>query len=80
MADAMGGENFENDGEDRIKNGGEQMDTERVVEGGEDNKEIDTNGKVETRKYLPWKIIYQNIITLVTKQRKKQIFRRSRKK
>ena len=28
MADAMGGENFENDGEDRTKNGGDQMETE----------------------------------------------------
>ena len=73
MADAMGGENFENDGEDRTKNGGEQMETERVVEGGEDKEENEMNGKVETRKYLPWKIIYQNIRRLVTKENKEKV-------
>ena len=73
MADAVGGENFENDGEDRTKNGGEQMETERVVEGEEDKEENETNGKVETRKYLPSKILYQNIRVLVTKENKEKV-------
>merc|ERR1711888_139882 len=44
MADTVGGENFENDGEDGTKNG-EQMETERVVEGEEDKEENETTGK-----------------------------------
>ena len=72
MADAMGGENFENDGEDGTKNG-EQMETERVVEGEEDKEENETTGKTETRKYLPRKIIYQNIRRLVTKENKEKV-------
>ena len=72
MADAVGGENFENDGEDGTKNG-EQMETERVVEGEEDKEENETTGKAETRKYLPRKIIYQNIRRLVTKENKEKV-------
>ena len=72
MADAMEGENFENEGEDGIKNG-EQMETERVVEGEEDKEENETNGKVETRKYLPCKMIYQNIRGLVPKENKEKV-------
>ena len=44
MADTVGGENFENDGEDGTKNG-EQMETERVVEGEEDKEENETTEK-----------------------------------
>ena len=72
MADAVGGENFENNGEDGTKNG-EQMETERVVEGEEDKEENEANVKVETRRYLPWKIIYQNIRRLETNQNKERV-------
>ena len=49
------------------------METERVVEGEEDKEENETNGKAETRKYLPRKIIYQNIRRLVTKENKEKV-------
>ena len=50
---------------------GRKQETEEVVD---DSKEKeDKNGKVETRKYLPWKIIYQNIRRLVTKENKEKV-------
>ena len=49
------------------------METERVVEGEEDKEENETTGKTETRKYLPSKIVYQNIRRLVTKENKEKV-------
>ena len=57
---------------------GRKQEKEEVVD---DSKEKeDKNGKVETRKYLPWKIIYQKKVSNKTQQRKSKIFRRSRKR
>ena len=49
------------------------MGIEWVVDSEEDKEENDTTGKIETRKYLPSKIVYQNIRRLVTKENKEKI-------
>ena len=79
MANAVGGEDAKDDGEeDESKMGREQMEVGRIVEverearkdgaNRRDNEER-THENMATQD-LPWKIIYQNIRRLITNNKK----------
>ena len=75
MADAMGGENFENDGEENGSTVEREQETGEVVDGREEMMNGDTvmgnsgerrKDKKGNNRGIAWKIIYQNIRGLVT--------------
>ena len=85
MADAMGGENFENDGEENGPMVGRKQETEEVVDDSKEKEDENTNMgnkregtkekeiiRKETAWKTAWKIIYQNITGLVTNVNKEK--------
>ena len=82
MANAGGGENFENDGEENGPMVGRKQETEEVVDDSKEKEDENTNmgnkregtkEKETIRKETAWKIIYQNIRGLVTNVNKEKV-------
>ena len=82
MADDMGGENFENDGEENGSTMEREQETGEVVDGREEMMNGDTvmgnsgernKDKKGNKRGLAWKIIYQNIRGLVTNSSREKI-------
>ena len=84
MANTVGGENYENDGEENGPTVGREQETGVVVDGRKEMRDEDTNmGNNSERtkekegnrnsKELAWKIIYQNIRGLVTNNKREKV-------
>ena len=82
MADAVGGENFENDGEENGPTVGREQETREVVDGREEMRDGDTGmgnsgernkDKKGNKRGVAWKIIYQNIRGLVTNSSREKV-------
>ena len=86
MADAMGGENFENDGEENGSMVGRKQETEEVVDDSKEKEDENTNMgnkregtkeketiRKETAWKTAWKVIYQNIRGSVTNVDKEKV-------
>ena len=84
MADTVGGENFENDGEENGPTVGREQETGEVVDGREEMRDGDTGmgnsgernkDKKGNKRGVAWKIIYQNIRGLVTNESREKVSR-----